>query len=207
MQFESKDYLLLSPSITLPKFVGDETLQATRSLQAAFQQQSVQLAEGEAMYADVAKFIKAIVQHELLREGRSAQAFELAYRVALLEKKLEKLSMPDVQYVQYVHYVSEVATSSDKVETFQIASIGKFPRAMIVFYSLGLTCTLAFAVLIALSALGTNLIHPFLSLLGLVGGLGWLTTAWTDLLLWKRERCLDPTTSTTEANTTTRIAA
>jgi len=61
------------------------------------------------------------------------------------------------------------------------------PRAMVVFYALGLAFTAIFAFLIALSALGTTLLHPFLSLLGLVGGLGWLTTAWTDLLMWRQE--------------------
>ncbi|MDX6406569.1 MAG: hypothetical protein QOH70_4024 [Blastocatellia bacterium] len=209
MEFESKDYLLLSPSITLPKS-GEATLHATVSLQAAFQQQR-ELAEGAANYADVAKFIKTIVQHELLREGQSAQAFELAYRVALLENKLEKLSMPDVQYVHVLHDAAwePLAWESlpESAETLNVISISKFPRAVIVFYSLGLICTLVFAVLIALSALGTNLIHPFLSLLGFVGGLGWLTTAWTDLLLWKRERCLDPSTSTNKADNTARIVA
>jgi len=46
---------------------------------------------------------------------------------------------------------------------------------------------LVFATLLALSAMKVDTIHPFISLLGLIGGLGWLTTAWTDLLLWKRE--------------------
>jgi hypothetical protein len=63
-----------------------------------------------------------------------------------------------------------------------------FPKPMIIFYVSGLLCSVAFASLLALSALGTNVIHPFLSLLGLVGGLGWLTTAWSDLLLSKREK-------------------
>jgi hypothetical protein len=204
VEFESKDHLLLSPPITLAGLGGEEPY-ASRSLQAAFEQRSVQLVE-TAMYDDLTNFIKVVVQYEFSKAGASAQATELAYRVALLEKKLEKLRMPEVQYV---HISSEVTWEplSQRAEILNVISISKFPRAVIVFYSLGLIFTLAFAVLIALSALGTNLIHPFLSLLGLVGGVGWLTTAWTDLLLWKREKCLDPTTSTAETNKTTRIAA
>jgi hypothetical protein len=63
-----------------------------------------------------------------------------------------------------------------------------FPRVMIAFYVSGLLCSLVFASLLALSAVGVNILHPFLSLLGLVGGLGWLTTVWADLLSWKREK-------------------
>jgi hypothetical protein len=209
VEFESKDHLLLSPPITLAGLGGEESY-VSFSLQDAFQQRSVQLAE-TAIYDDLTNFIKVAIQHEFSKEGASAQATELAYRVALLEKKIEKLRMPEVRYVRVTQDIAWEPLAwhpfPERVETVNVISISKFPRAVIVFYSLGLICTLAFAVLITLSALGTNLVHPFLSLLGLVGGLGWLTTAWSDLLLWKRERCLDPTTSTTEANTTTGIAA
>jgi hypothetical protein len=61
----------------------------------------------------------------------------------------------------------------------------KLPGAIFLFYALGLACTLTFAFLLALSASGHNVIHPFLSVLGLIGGLGWLSTAWVDLVLWK----------------------
>jgi hypothetical protein len=66
----------------------------------------------------------------------------------------------------------------------------KVPGSVVIFYVLGLACVLTFAVLLALAASGHRLIHPFLSLLGLIGGLGWLSTAWTDVILWKRERLI-----------------
>ena len=65
------------------------------------------------------------------------------------------------------------------------------PRVIVAFYVLGSVTTLLFAVLLAAAAFGTSVIHPFLALLGLVGGLGWLSTAWTDLFLWKRETVVD----------------
>jgi len=64
----------------------------------------------------------------------------------------------------------------------------RLPGMMIVFYVLGFALTFIFATLLALSAAGSSLIHPFISLLGLLGGLTWLSTAWTDLVLWKREK-------------------
>jgi len=54
---------------------------------------------------------------------------------------------------QYVH-VLKVADLSHRADTFEMVS--KFPRAVILFYSLGLSCTLAFSVLLALSALGNQ---------------------------------------------------
>jgi len=78
----------------------------------------------------------------------------------------------------------------------------KLPGAMVAFYIAGLFCSLTFAILLALSAVGIKVIHPFLSLIGLVGGLGWLTTAWTDLFLWKRERSLGNRTPQSEETNT-----
>lgn len=204
MEFESKNNLLLSPPITLAGLGGEDSY-ASPSLQAVFQQRSVGMAE-TARYDDLTNLIKVLIQHEFPREGASTQAIELAYRVALLEEKIEKLRMPEVRYVHVSRDVAWEPLLQNEVESLNII---KFPRAVTIFYSLGLICTLAFAVLIALSALGTNLIHPFLSLLGLVGGLGWLTTAWTDLLLGKREQSVDPSTSITKTagTTTTRVAA
>jgi hypothetical protein len=78
----------------------------------------------------------------------------------------------------------------------------KVPGAVVIFYVLGLACVLTFAALLALSANGNHVIHPFLSLLGLIGGLGWLSTAWTDLILWKREKLIgnERTRETLEPN-------
>jgi hypothetical protein len=62
------------------------------------------------------------------------------------------------------------------------------PQAMRIFSGLGLLIAVVCGVLLAFSAFGINLIHPFLSLLGLVGGLGWLVTAWVDLFVWRRDK-------------------
>lgn len=64
----------------------------------------------------------------------------------------------------------------------------RLPSGIIIFYVLGFAFTLVFAALLALSAGGLAIVHPLLSLVGLVGGLTWLSTAWTDLVLWKREK-------------------
>jgi hypothetical protein len=172
--------------------------------QRTFEQGGHQLA-GFRLYGELPKLIQQIVQHELLKEGRTAPAEELAYRVALLENEIQRLRMPEVQYV---HLPEDIGLwESSGVETYGVVPITKFPRALIVFYSLGLVSTIMFAALIALSSFGTNLLHPFLSLLGLVGGLGWLTTAWTDLLLRKREKCFDSSTSTSTTKANARVAA
>lgn len=95
------------------------------------------------------------------------------------------------------------AVIRDSVDQNVVATTeSKPPTAMVAFYGLGLGCSLIFATLLALSAMKVDTIHPFLSLIGLVGGLGWLTTAWTDLLLWKREKPIGNRTSSkaSEAN-------
>jgi hypothetical protein len=170
-----------------------------------FKQSGRELGEVEVS-SDLAMLIGAMIQHELSKRGRWAQTDELSYRVALLERDFERLRMPEVQYV---HFVQQKFVMEDRLEitsSKHTAIDTQFPKAMIIFYSLGLFCSLIFAALITLSALGTNLIHPFLSLLGLVGGLGWLTTAWTDLLLWKRERILGKPSSEGTASNTTSFA-
>jgi len=136
---------------------------------------------------DFSKLIKAMIQLEIAKQSHWWTSEEFSSRVASLESRLEKLmhetacrkERPVVQYV--------VGMPRRDLEVFRDRRVVKLPMAITIFYALGLACSLFFAVLLSLSATGINLMHPFLSLLGLTGGLGWLTTAWTDLLLWKRE--------------------
>jgi hypothetical protein len=83
----------------------------------------------------------------------------------------------------------------------------RLPGVMIVFYVLGFAITFIFATLLALSAAGSNLVHPLISLLGLVGGLTWLSTAWTDLVLWKREKLSVQSTRETGTETAKTLTA
>ncbi len=128
------------------------------------------------------------IQIEMAKQGHLRRSEDVSERISSLEERLSMMrrefirqqETPSVIYVRgYIR--PEDASAIPLTQP-------KLPTAMIVFYGLGLGCSLMFATFLALSALKVETIHPFISLLGLVGGLGWLTTAWTDLLLWKREK-------------------
>jgi hypothetical protein len=146
-----------------------------------------------ANITELRELVRAAMQVELARAAHWQNAEDLYARVASLESRFEGMMrvvarqqrMPSVQYIVAVPGRGWSVSPADRP-----IPIPKPPAAMSVFYSLGLACTIIFAILLAMSSMGLNLIHPFLSLLGLTGSLGWLTTAWTDLLLWKRERPL-----------------
>ncbi len=151
--------------------------------------------------SELRELVKTAMQLELARAGHWQNAEELYARVSLLESHFERMMrmvvhqqrMPSVQYIVAVPGRGWSIPPADRPIPIQ-----KPPAAMSVFYSLGLACTIIFAILLAMSSMGLNLIHPFLSLLGLIGGLGWLTTAWADLLLWKREKPLGKTDQASE---------
>jgi hypothetical protein len=140
---------------------------------------------------ELRELVRAAMQLELARAGHWQNAEDLYARVAVLEAHVERMMrmvarqqrMPSVQYVVAVPRRGWTVSPPDHP-----IPVPKPPTTMSVFYSLGLICTIIFAILLTMSSMGFNLIHPFLSLLGLTGSLGWLTTAWTDLLLWKREK-------------------
>jgi hypothetical protein len=149
--------------------------------------------------------IRDAIQIEMAKQGHLQKAGDVSTRLASLEKRMDAMrrevlrqrGTPSVIYVRHARPTGKVSPEG----TANVAQMlrpprATLPRAMVLFYSLGLISSLAFATLLALSAVGVTVIHPFLSLLGLVGGLGWLTTAWTDLLLWKRERFLGAKTTT-----------
>jgi hypothetical protein len=135
--------------------------------------------------------LQYMIQREIAHHIRAQQNEAVAYRLAELETQVQwvmrrveiQRRRPPVQYV----IVSRDKDHQVVITAAPVPAKPKVPTAMVLFYGAGLICSLVFAVLLALSTMGVVVIHPFLSLLGLVGGLGWLTTAWTDLLLWKRE--------------------
>jgi hypothetical protein len=144
--------------------------------------------------SELQRLVRAAIQIEIARRahwaGFSNEA--LASRIACLEDKLQKLASemairkerPSVQYVRLSPEESLTRPISGELAR---GSARKLPRMILAFYIAGLVFCLAFALLLALSSAGIRVVHPFLSLIGFVGGLGWLTTAWTDLLLWKRD--------------------
>jgi hypothetical protein len=148
-------------------------------------------------------FMLYLIQREIARR-QIGEPGRVSARVASLESQVKQMQRtmrimasqrgrPSVQYVLVSHTKGEISLAG--VPTAPNPQKARVPRAMVFFYGAGLVCSLTFSVFLALSAIGVTPIHPFLSLLGLIGGLGWLTTAWTDLLLWKRERVLDESSS------------
>ncbi|HTU47521.1 MAG TPA: hypothetical protein VMF91_20835 [Bryobacteraceae bacterium] len=145
--------------------------------------------------SELQRLVRTAIQIEIARRTHWAgfPNEALASRVACLEDKFQQLASEmairkERPSVQYVKMPPEESLSRPVSRELQKASAARrLPRTIVAFYVAGLGCSLAFAILLALSSMGVRLIHPFLSLIGLVGGLGWLTTAWTDLLLWKRE--------------------
>jgi hypothetical protein len=142
---------------------------------------------GSLTVSQVMQAVQVMVELAMAKQSHWRQSEELSSRVDLLETQMGQVMrlavregrFPVIDYVEGVTHTKDIAPLPKAART---------PRAMIVFYGLGIFCCVAFASLLALSSLGTTLLHPFLSLLGFVGGLGWLTTAWTDLLVSKREK-------------------
>jgi len=144
---------------------------------------------GHLAPAELMELVRDAIQLEMAKQGHLQRAEDLTARVAFLDQRVEAMRREFVKQrggppVIYVRRSPNVMISVSEVTT--TAQV-KLPKAMVAFYGLGLLCSLAFATLLSLSAIRIDTIHPFLSLLGLIGGLGWLTTAWTDMLLWKRE--------------------
>jgi hypothetical protein len=109
---------------------------------------------------------------------------------AELKTRAQKEGLPVSQYVERIleqhvpgQPVEPAMTPADiAVPSENSHSAAKIPKPMIVFYTCGLLCSIGFAILLALSAAGIRVLHPFLSLIGMLGGLGWVTTALRDIL-------------------------
>ncbi len=144
----------------------------------------------DVLPSDMIEVVRLVIELEIAKQGHWNQREQLSSRVDALEMQVSRMmraierqrSFPVVQYIDVMPRTKDVPPR-----------VTKLPRAMVVFYAIGFLCSVTFASLLVLSSLGTTIIHPFLSLLGLVGGLGWLTTAWTDLLLSKREKLANKT--------------
>lgn len=143
--------------------------------------------------------VRDVIQIEMARQSHLHRPQE-SERIDSLEKRMEAMRRefmrqrrtPSVIYVRKTQNITtpppEAFFASGKTAMLTTPTTeARRPTAMVVFYSLGLGLSFLFAVLLALSAVKIDTIHPFISLLGFVGGLGWLTTAWTDLLLWNRD--------------------
>jgi hypothetical protein len=153
------------------------------------------LEEGAAEPNFMVSLVRDAIQIEMAKHGYLRRADDLAGQVASLEKRMELMQQElmrrrraaAVVYVRNKPVASSVQVIPPPILSARLAK-PKVPTLMIWFYALGLISSLAFATLLALSTMHIETIHPFISLLGLIGSLGWLTTAWTDLLLWKREK-------------------
>jgi hypothetical protein len=145
----------------------------------------------ELVSPDYLAVIRAVIQLEMAKQAHWPDPDKVAFRLASLESRVEAmrhLMLISQRGYPKVQYISMPRPQEDP-PSLGVQPLGaarrEFPKSLVVFYSLGLVCSILFAVLLALSAVGINAIHPFLSLLGFVGGIGWLTTAWTDLLSLK----------------------
>jgi hypothetical protein len=163
---------------------------------------------------------RAAIRLEMAKQAYWPSADNVALRLTSLESRVEAMrhlmlvthrGYPVVQYVSLSSqenidaYASPESRLKEAPNADPPRSPGrqKFPKSLVVFYSLGLICSMGFAILLTLSAFGVQPIHPFLSLLGFVGGTGWLTTAWSDLLLLKagkswHHRTTTPTSRSSE---------
>lgn len=143
-------------------------------------------ASGASTQQDFLETMKAIAQLEIAKQSHWPNAAAVALRLQSLEAQMEIMKrvmsarpraypVPIVQYVTVAHDEPEIISGKSS----------NFPKSMIVFYSLGLVFSIVFAIFLTLSAFGVRAVHPFIALLGFIGGVGWLTTAWTDLLSLK----------------------
>lgn len=181
---------------------NEEILGEIAYLDADLNEKSAVFSSGEIL-----ALVRDAIQIEMAKQGHPRKTEDIAAQVASLEKRMEAMRREFIRQrgtpsVIYVRRQNAVTAPVYKQPILTDPHAGpKLPKAMIAFYALGLGCSLVFATLLALSGMKVETIHPFLSLLGLIGGLGWLTTAWTDLLLWKRENqsATDAATSETRA--------
>jgi len=174
------------------------------------------LAEAPAS-GEMVALLRDAIQIELAKQGYLRRAEDVSARIASLEERVEALRRvfikqqvtPAVIYIRGQGVISSLPAEPRRLTTaghftfptpspISPPAEPKLPVAMVAFYGLGLGCSLVFATLLGLSAVKVDTIHPFISLLGLAGGLGWLTTAWTDLLLWKRGKLIGNRTAKTE---------
>jgi hypothetical protein len=128
--------------------------------------------------------MKAIAQLEIAKQGHSPNAGNIALRLQSLEAQMEvmkRIMETRPRAYPIVQYVTVARGAPEPVPQIPPG----YPKSLVVFYSLGLIFSIIFAIFLALSASGINAIHPFLALLGFIGSVGWLTTAWTDLLSLK----------------------
>jgi hypothetical protein len=135
------------------------------------------------------KLMRAAIQLEMAKRVHWPNVDDMTKRVTTLEARLEAMRrfMATTSMIHpVVVYVPGVP--SQVTDPVHVPVQKKFPKSLVVFYALGLVFSILFAILLALSALGINIVHPFLALLGFIGGIGWLTTAWTDLLSLKAEK-------------------
>jgi hypothetical protein len=123
-------------------------------------------ASGRLDIMEIFKLI-AVSREEMLANKEEVK--ELCERLAVLEAAVA----PRMARVEYV------ATWPETVEE------PTPPLLFRGFYAISLALTLIFGAFLFLNGMGLKVIHPFLSGAGFLGGLGWLTTAVTDLRDWK----------------------
>jgi hypothetical protein len=140
----------------------------------------ISLSQGSLLRQEsLLQFVQFIVRAEVQREtsGLIEQDKKLALRIGEVDGRILQLYRELLRrnYSGRVVYV-------DHMKAIEMESAPKLQKPMKIFYLSGLACSIIFGVFLALSSLGIRIVHPFISLVGMVGGLGWVTTAWADVL-------------------------
>lgn len=117
--------------------------------------------------------------HDLLeafsRIAANKQDIELMRKKVLAIEEAIEFRKTTVEYITSVEWVAADVQQASPPALFRG------------FYALSLTLTLAFGALLFLNGVGIALVHPFISGVGFLGSIGWLTTAVTDLRDWRAQ--------------------
>lgn len=118
-----------------------------------------------------------LTMHNLLeafsRIAANKQDIELMRKKMLVIEEAIEFRKTTVEYITSIEWVTEKVHQASPPALFRG------------FYALSLTLTLAFGALLFLNGMGLALVHPFISGVGFLGSIGWLTTAVTDLRDWR----------------------
>lgn len=110
-----------------------------------------------------------IVEVFTLIGANMAQIEQVRRRLAALEEAVKLGSIR-------VEYVTDIPATAEPQQA---------PVLFRSFYGISLVVTLTFGSFLFLGGVGVKVVHPLISAVGFLGGLGWLTTAVTDLHDWR----------------------
>ena len=112
-------------------------------------------------------FYEQLARFEAEVSGIALTHETFARRLKAIEMRVESFDAPKVRYV--------VSQDNSTLEP-------RMSKQNATFILVGLACSIIFGMLLALFAFGIQWVHPLFALVGLVGGLGWLTTGVIDFV-------------------------